>query len=65
MASLVLTTVGGALGGAFGGPIGMALGQAGGAFAGNLLAGGSGANKSPRVTVGPRLTVPNAVGTVT
>ena len=61
MASLVLTTVGGALGGAFGGPIGMALGQAGGAFAGNLLAGGSGANKSPRVTVGPRLTALNGI----
>lgn len=61
MASLVLTTVGGALGGAFGGPLGMALGQAGGAFAGNLLAGGGGTNRSPRVTVGPRLTALNGI----
>lgn len=62
MASLVLTTIGGALGGAVGGPIGAALGQMGGALAGRALGlDGSGAG-SPRVAVGPRLTALNGVG---
>ncbi len=61
MASLVLTTLGGAVGGALGGPIGTALGQFGGAFAGGALGlGGAGAGRtggiSVRTTVGPRLT---------
>ena len=61
MASLVFTTVGGALGGAVGGPIGMALGQVGGALAGNLIGGAGAAGKSPRVTVGPRLAALNGI----
>ena len=61
MASLVLTTVGGAIGGALGGPVGSALGQFGGGFAGSALGlGGAGAGTtggiSIRTTVGPRLT---------
>ena len=56
MASLVLTSLGGALGGVVGGPIGSVLGQAGVALAGRAFGlGGSGASTT-RYAVGPRLT---------
>ena len=61
MASLVLTSLGGALGGAVGGPIGTALGQFGGALAGSALGLGGAGSKAARVTVGPRLTTLNGI----
>ena len=61
MASLVLTTLGGALGGAVGGPIGTALGQAGGALLGTAIGLGGAGSASQRVKVGPRLTALNGI----
>lgn len=55
MATLVLSTVGGAAGTAIGGPIGGAVGRVLGALAGGVIDGALAGSDSPRAVEGPRL----------
>ncbi|GAC1333172.1 MAG: glycoside hydrolase TIM-barrel-like domain-containing protein [Beijerinckiaceae bacterium] len=61
MTTLVLQAAGTAIGGIVGGPIGASLGGLAGALGGAALSGFGGAQKSPRIVIGPRLRVVDGI----